>query len=270
MDARENKSPPLERYIRILEMLAGFPEGLSLTEIAKMLAVPKASTHRLLASMQRSDLVASGEGATYVLGRRAKRLVQLSAGTAFVEAATTSLLQQLSEETGETCYIAALQGCVVRTVAMQSPDTPWRGFVLPGKIMYANATAAARAILAYQPEELVDRALAGELPALTRHTKTTPEAVKASLRDVRQTGVSLCIGEVDEGLGAIAVPIDVPPAGVIYALGAVGPLSRIQSLLAKGIAVRMEGVAAAMSACLLKGGTAIPATAGTLGAASPR
>jgi DNA-binding IclR family transcriptional regulator len=258
-----DKFPPLERYFRILEALAGFPDGLTLNELGKILALPKASTHRLLAAMQKSALVTTnGSAASYVLADRVRRLVHLSAGSTFVEALTTSYLQQLSAETGETCYIARLEGNQVRTIAMESPDAPWRGFVLPGKIMYPNAAACAKAILAFQPDELVDRALGGELPRLTKQTKTSRKDIKSELARIRENGVATCIGEVDEGLAAVAVPIEVELAGVIYALGIVGPLPRITSLIDAEIAVRLVSIASAIALCLSKTGADIPTKAG--------
>jgi DNA-binding IclR family transcriptional regulator len=259
MTSTDDKLPPLERYFRILEALSGFPDGLTLSELSNMLALPKASTHRLLTTMQKSNLVAlSDGGATYVLADRARRLVHLSAGSAFVETLTTSYLQQLSSETGETCYIARLEGPRVRTIVMESPDAPWRGFVLPGKIMYPHAAACAKVILAFQPDELVDQALSGDLPPLTRHTKTDRSNIKDELARTRQNGFATCIGEVDEGLAAAAVPIEVEDAGVIYALGIVGPLPRITSLIDADITSRLMIISKAISACLSKTRSEIP------------
>jgi DNA-binding IclR family transcriptional regulator len=248
-----DKLPPLERYFRILEVLSGFPDGLTLSELANMLALPKASTHRLLATMQKSSLVALGSGgSTYVLADRVRRLAHLSAGTEFIEQMTISHLQQLSADTGETCYIARLEGTRVRTIMMESPDTPWRGFVLPGKIMHPHATASAKAVLAFQSDELVEQALGGDLPRLTARTKINREDVKKEYAQVRRNGFATCIGEVDEGLAAAAVPIAVEPAGVIYALGIVGPLPRITSLINDGLVARLQTVSGAISTFLSK------------------
>jgi hypothetical protein len=69
MTPTNDKLPSLARYCRIMGVVAGFPDGLSLDELAKLLALPKASTHRLLAMMQKSQLVA-----TRGVADRARRL----------------------------------------------------------------------------------------------------------------------------------------------------------------------------------------------------
>jgi DNA-binding IclR family transcriptional regulator len=241
MTPTNDKLPPLERYFRIIEVLTGFPDGLSLGELTRLLALPKASTHRLLAAMQKSQVVATGgASATYVLADRARRLVHRGAGTEFIAVLAAPHLRQLVTETGETCYIARLEGSQVRSVVMESSDAPWRGFVLPGKIMYPHASASAKAILAFQPDQLVERALSVELPQLTRYTKVKHQEIKAELAQVRQNGYASCEGEVDQALGAIAVPIAVEIVGVIYALGLIGPLPRVTTLIHGNMVARLK------------------------------
>ncbi len=251
----DHKLPPLERYFRILEILAAFPDGLSLMEVGRMLGLPKATAHRLLAGLQKSQLVAlTAPGNAYVLGDRTRRLAVLGTDGSFVKTLTAALLRDLSTEIGETCYVARLEGIQVRSIVMESPDAPWRGFVLPGKTMQPNATACSKAILAFQDDDLVDRALAGRIIRLTDRTKTDPAAIKAELDAVRGRGYATCLGEVDEALAAVAVPIRVAPVGVIYSLGVVGPLPRIEKLIADDIPKRLEVVAKAIASALEKGG----------------
>jgi DNA-binding IclR family transcriptional regulator len=249
------KSPPLERYFRILETLGAFPEGLSLKELSDLLVLPKQSAHRLLATMQESGLVqtSSGRGQTYSLGDRVRRLALLGADEGVVRTLTSSLLQRLSAELGETCYIAKLEGTTVRSVAMQSPDTPWRGFVLPGKILQPHATAAGKTIMAYQSEEVVAGVLSGPLSKISPRTITSKAAVRSDFERIRARGYGTCIGEIDEALAAIAVPIEVNGVGVIYGLGIVGPLPRITRLIDGGVAATLQNFGRAIAAALSKG-----------------
>lgn len=253
--AEDHKPLPLERYFRILEILNAYPDGLSLMEVARVLGLPKGTAHRLLAGLQKCNLVGlTASGSAYVIGERVRRLALLSTDDAFVESHTSVLLRDLSTQIGETCYVARIEGAQVRSIVMESPDAPWRGFVLPGKTMQPNATACSKAILAFQSEEVVDRALSGRIMRLTDKTKVDPAAIKAELAQVRERGFATCIGEVDEALAAVAVPIEVPPAGVVYSLGVVGPLPRITRLIADGIPKRMQVVAKAIATALTKGG----------------
>lgn len=226
------KQPPLERYVRILELLASFPDGLGLADIARMLGLPKASAHRLLGSMQDAQLIGWGQGGHYLLGNRIKRLAYLGAGTEWVATVVRPHLADLALQTEETCYLARLDGIEVSSMLMEAPDTPWRGFVLPGKSMPPHAAASGKAILAFQPPEVIEAVLSQPLPRLASKTRTDPDEIRAEYAQVRAQGYATCIAEIDDGLAALGVPVHVPHLGVVYSLGITGPLQRV---LEKGI-----------------------------------
>src|SRR5215213_1307868 len=48
---------PLERYIRILEVVSGFSNGISLGPIAEMLGLPKATAHRLISGLVETGML---------------------------------------------------------------------------------------------------------------------------------------------------------------------------------------------------------------------
>ncbi|HEY0295504.1 MAG TPA: IclR family transcriptional regulator [Bordetella sp.] len=253
-----DKLPPLERYVRILELLAAFPDGLTLADVARMLDLPKTSAHRLLGTMQDSDLIdmAAGASSTYVLGQRIARLAYRGAGTQWLDTLVRPYLRDLSAETGETCYLARLDGLLVTSVVMEAPDTPWRGFVLPGKDMPAHAAASAKAILAFQDETSIMEILSQPLPRLTSKTRTSTEDILAEYEQVRRQGYATCIGEIDEGLAALGVPVHIPNVGVIYSVGVTGPLQRIMDqqphLTAQTMARCAERIAHALSVGLAR------------------
>jgi len=224
-----SKPAPLERYVRILELLASFPHGLGLADIARMLELPKTSAHRLLGTMQESELigVSGGAGTTYVLGQRIQRLAYLGANTEWIDTLVRPHLISLAAQTGETCYLAKLDGLQVSSMLMEAPDTPWRGFVLPGKHMPPHAAASAKAILAFQSENVIDAVLQQPLPALASRTCTDAAAIRAEYKTVRDQGYATCLAEIDDGLAALGVPVHVPHLGVVYSLGVTGPLQRV-------------------------------------------
>lgn len=252
--SQASKLPPLERYVRILELLASFPDGLGLSDIARMLALPKTSAHRLLGTMQDSQLVDVASGGTYVLGNRVRRLAYTGANTEWVAAVVKPHLADLAAETDETCYLAKLHaGHRVSSILMEAPDTPWRGFVLPGKGMAPHAAASAKAILAFQPDAVIQAALAEPLPVLTANTRTDPAQILQEYEQVRRQGYATCIGEIDEGLAALGVPVHVPHLGVAYSLGVTGPMQRLKTKNFENIARIMQRYAQRVSDALAAG-----------------
>lgn len=92
---------------------------------------------------------------------------------------------ELAEKLHETCFISRLGQKTIRSIARRAPDQGHRLHVLPGAQLPAHAAASAKAILAFQPEEVLQRILGEDLPALTDRTKTDLDAVRAELEQVR-------------------------------------------------------------------------------------
>lgn len=242
------RTPPVDRYFMLLELLAGRSDGLALQDLAVLAGLPKASLHRQLAVMQGAGLVDRAEGSTrYTLGGRARRLAVLMAGTELIETVAGEMLRTLCREFDETCYVACLEGETVRSVLMESPDSPWRGYVMPGRSMMAHANASAKAIMAHQPTEVINHVLQGELPALTRHTHTDAEEVRGEFESVRHEGYATCIDEVEEGLAAFAVPVIFKDYSVRFALATVGPKTRILEMMEQGAVERFQSGADAIA-----------------------
>ena len=228
MSMSSEASRPLERYVSILEILAAFREGLQLTEIAAAAGLTKSTAHRLLGALQASDLVqAAGSGHAFVLGPRFHRLIGSGAEIGWLTTLLAPHLKALIHDIGDCCAVSRLSGHVLRIVCSDAPAVQWRSYVQPSAEIAPHASASARAILAFQSDEVVRRVLPAELPALTRETITSRRKLLAEYAKVRETGYATCVGEVDEALAAISVPIFVPPMGAVYSLGVLGPRQRI-------------------------------------------
>lgn len=260
------KLPPLERYIRMLELLTAFPDGLALSELSAMIELPKASAHRLIKTLQELELAATSSpgSATYVTGPRLRKLAFMSADAQWVVAILRPFLRELTQEMGETAFVARLEGASVRTIAFEAPETPWRGFILPGYEMHPNAAASAKAILAFQDAATLKRALREPFEKLTPQTNLSKERLLEEYAAIRQSGVATCIGEIDEGLAAVAVPIEVGGAAGLYSLGLTGPMNRVMALGVERAAERMMAYAARMASGLSAGLSAESARAAGL------
>jgi DNA-binding IclR family transcriptional regulator len=93
--------------------------------------------------------------------------------------------------------------------------------------MPPHVAASAKAILAFQTTELIDRALSGALPKLTQETRTARREIEKEYASVRENGFATCWNEMELGMGAIAVPIQLSGAGIIYSLGTAGLIDRL-------------------------------------------
>ena len=250
--------PPLDRYIRVLELLSAYPSGLTLNEICKLLELPKGTSHRILKTMQELELLSNppANPLTYILGRRFRRLALSSIQPDWLKAVAGPYLRELTNETNETSFIAKLEGSEVRSVVMEAPESPWLGFVLPGRAMQPHASASAKVILAYQDTDVITKALSVPLEKLTEKTQTNKNDIKQEYQVIKERGYSTCFGELAEGLGAIAVPIPTRTSEIIYSLAITGPENRLKKLNIKTIIPTMQHYAQKIAELLITGNLA--------------
>lgn len=220
----ERPDKPLERYLRILEVAAAYPLGVTLAELVEILELPKTTAHRLLGGLLESGaLIASRERqGAFVLGPRLLGLLYVGTPDEWLEPLSRPLLTDLAERTGLSAFIGKLSGRHLRAVASAAPSTATvLGYVMPGRELWLHAAASGKAVLAFQPPGRV-RQLVPSLPALTDRTVTDYKTLEEELARVRASGVATCEGEDVVGFGGIACPIHLPDLGVIYAVAVTG------------------------------------------------
>lgn len=220
---------PLERYFGVLESIAASVNGRSVSEIAETCDLPIGTAHRLLQNLQQAELVTSvgSKRKDYRLGNRLLRLLHAGSDTAWLTISAQPILDRLANEMADTCYLARLVGHQVVSIAWAAPMDGLRGYVVPGHMLAPHVAASAKAILAFQPQALVDKAVSAPLPKLTAKTKTKRKDIDKDYRSVRENGFATCWNEMEIGLGAIAVPIHLPDIGVIYSIGTAGLIDRL-------------------------------------------
>lgn len=221
---------PLDRYMTVLELIAAFPGKLTLAEVATLLDLPKTTAHRLLKGLVKARLASGGQGGrAYDIGDRLARLLHATAADGWLETLVRPVLERLAGDSNEACYLTRLVGDRVLVAISQAPEVRWRSYVQPGIEMPPHAAASAKAILAFQDDALIASALATERPKLTVNTRTEPTWIAQEYAAVRRQGHATCIGEIDEGLAAIAVPVRQPDGAVLHAVAMTGPLQRIMN-----------------------------------------
>lgn len=220
---------PLERYFSVLESIASSANGRSVSELAENCDLPIGTAHRLLQNLEKADLVTStaSKRRDYRLGNRILRLLHAGSDTAWLTISAQPILDRLANEIADTCYLARLVGHQVVSVAWAAPRGGLRGYVVPGHTLAPHVAASAKAIMAFQPQTLLDKALSGTLPKLTPKTKTRRKDIEKDYRAIRENEYATCWNEMEIGLGAIAVPVQLPDIGVIYSIGTAGLIDRL-------------------------------------------
>jgi IclR family transcriptional regulator, pca regulon regulatory protein len=197
----------LARGLRVLETFNQDRKALTLSDIAKLVDLPRASVRRTL-----HTLVHLGYAETDDRLFRLTPSVLKLAGAYLSSNAVTDILQpaldRLSEAVNESCAAAVLDGEHIMMIAHASPKriipvSAQVGFRLP-----AVATSLGRILLAALDDRRLDEFLARVRPKrLTEFTVLDKSELRREILKVRTEGYALADQEAEIGFRSIAVPL---------------------------------------------------------------
>ena len=234
--------------VETLYALAERPEGSSIRAIAQQTGNSRSSTHRILQYLARSGYTEQTSDGSYVVG---SRLLSLSArvfGVVPVLQIARSIMRDLVEEVGETCYLATYHhGDAFCTYIHRVESAHLVRHVQPlGARIPLHAGAVGKAILAALPSfDLTSLDLVGYTP----RTLTSVPHLKADLEIGRQHGYATSTEERVIGVAGVA---SVVRSGntVVGALTLSMPLSRVPRKGFDGIGVAVRKHAEELSSAL--------------------
>ncbi len=218
----------LLKGLRVLELLATSDRPLGVTEVAQHMDLLKSNAHRVL-----QTLVAAGYAAPVPeTGRYRPTLKLWSLGSAVavstdLRAIAAPLLGRLRDVTGETAFLALLDGTDVTFVEIQPSARALRVHTAVGARMPAYCTSPGKVLLAFE-EPIRD---ASELLPLQHFTQTTVadvEALRSELKKIRRQGYAVNSGEYREEVSGVAVPVFDAYGKAIASTGISGPSERFR------------------------------------------
>ncbi len=237
----------VDRAVAILEILARDGEA-GVTEVARELDVHKSTASRLLAALDRRELVTQDTArGKFRLGVGIVRLAGAASRKLDVVQESRPVCRALAQEVGETVNLAILSGrdaLYLDQVAGPAALSPhnWAGQRIP-----LHATSDGKVLLAYLPEGELTACLAPPLARFTNRTITDLAEFGELLAEVRRRGFATAVEELEAGLTAIAVPVRNAEGNVIASISASGPSFRIPADRIPILAVAVRRAAAEVS-----------------------
>lgn len=258
---RPGSGSQLDRALDILELLACSPSPQGLTGIAERVQGPKATVHRLLATLQaRGYATQDPQTGRYRAGVRCFELGSQWARQLDLRTVAAPHTAELNERSGETVHLAIYDhGDVVYVDKIESRHPVVAKSDL-GRRCPAAYVATGRALLAYRPREELEEVLSGLLPAFTPQSVTQPGELVALLDQVRRDGYAVNHGAYREGVGGVAAPVRDYTGSPIASVGICLPEQRFGP--DRFDALRDMTVAAAIAISAALGGPATPVLAG--------
>jgi DNA-binding IclR family transcriptional regulator len=240
------------RVVDILELVAGSPDGLALRDVSARLEAPKSSLLPLLRALTARGYLAQGRAGEYRLGPGALDLGAAAPGQRELVAVARPALVDLVRRTGETVFLGTLSsdGASIVYVDRIESDHIIRYAGGVGDRRPLHATSSGKAILAFlSPEEREDILRSLSLARHTERTVTSLPALRASLEDIRHSGVCVTVDELVPGASGIAAPIFDRYGRVVGACAIGGPTDRMRPRL-RSLATEVKATARALSARL--------------------
>lgn len=220
----------VDKALELLNLFSERDPELGLSEVARRSGHDKATTRRLLVSMERQGVVEQdSRSKRYRLGPALIRLARVRESTHPLEAVVEDVLERIVEETGETAHFSLVAGGALATVGMKESPRANRVSLERGERLPLHATASGLAFLAFAPKDQVRRALGRQLRAHTERTITDPDALEEMIEAVKLSGIAVSNQGYETDVFGMAAPVF---DGSGFAKGAVAvatPKSRIDA-----------------------------------------
>lgn len=203
--SRGNGMQLIARAAHVLRALGDHRSGMTFSELAEAVELPKSTIHRMVHALRAEDLVTAASTGKVRLGPGISRL-GAAAGRVQREEIRPHL-ERLARELGETVDLSVLDGAELRFIDQIAAPHRLRAVSEVGAAFPLHCSANGKALLAALPHTRVAALLPSRLSAFTGNTITSRPELWAELDRVRETGIAFDREEHQHGISAVAMII---------------------------------------------------------------
>lgn len=246
---RTRSAPAVERALTLLEVLAESRRGYTLSELVRLLRLPKSTTHCLLLTLERRGYLHRNEQTgRYMFGLKVLDLANMALSRIELRERAAPHLHALMQETGLTVHMAVLDRGEAVLVEKVEPPGLLRLATWIGKRMDMHCTGVGKALLAYLPEREVERLIRERgLPCHNENTIASPKRLREELARIRERGYSFDDEEDEIGLRCLGAPIFDHTGRVVASISVAGTIAQITRENMGVLAEAVKRTAAAIS-----------------------
>lgn len=239
----------LEYALKTLDHFLGAgPEGSHLSDISKALDLTASRAFRILSTLETQDYVRQdSETRRYRLGLKLIRLGEHARkGFGLVQVAAP-VMTQLAEQTGETVFLGVVDGWEMICIDRRESIHSIRLNAEVGQRIPLHTGGVAKTLLAYQSASFIDQYVSRPLARATELTITDPAGLRQALAEIRERGVCVTRGDLEDGACSIAAPVCNHAGAVVAAVSAAGPEARFRPADVPPIVDAVKAAAAEIS-----------------------
>ena len=220
------ESRSLAKGVRILETLVTAATPMSLKDLSAAAGLGKASTLRLLHTLQATGYLVRDRNEDYSLGQDWPSPLQHRTLSLLRESAIP-VLHAINAEFGETVALAFLFDDLIRVIDVIESTHQIRMSNYKGGVLQPYASSLGKSITAFQTAEKAQRLLyTYGIFRLTPATLTDFRAIQEDLAEVRERGYAWDREETVPGGRCVGAPIRRPDGDVVAALSISMPKDR--------------------------------------------
>ena len=236
----------IARVAQVLRALGNEPRGLSLTQLAQRLDLPRSTVQRIVTALVSEGLLASASPKGGVrLGPEFVRLAATSRLDLWRE--VEPFMQEIFKAIGETVDCAILDGQTVRVVAVIPAQHQLRAVADAGTTFPVHCSSKGKALLAEFDHETLMRMLPAKLKRLTPNTEIRRDVLLNEIEQVRMAGVAFDIEGTTVGICAVAIALW-DPMGSLVAISVAVPTQRFEAQRAEIVRILLDARARALAA----------------------
>lgn len=219
----------LEKALDVLQAIGSSATGINQAQLAELVRLPRTTLYRILATLvERGMIRRDPTRKVYRLGFNYLEMVRNAYLEPDLVAAASAELRALRDLTGETSYLAVLDGNQVLSLERCEGAHTQRSAASLGQGKPVYCTGQGKAILSALPALARDEILKGlVLAPLTPLTITDRRRLLAELQITQTRGYALDDEEIRLGIRCVAAPIIDKQGHVRGALSVAGPAYRL-------------------------------------------
>lgn len=224
---RDQSLRSLERGIAVIQVFSQEHPALTLSEVARLTNITRATARRILLTLEKLGHVHS-DGRLFSLTPRVLSLGWAYLASLNVPELALPLMEDLVERTKESCSMATLDPPDIVYVARVPTRRIMTVTLGIGARLPAHATSMGRVLLAGLPDDDLERFLEETpLHRFTDKTITDPSELRAAVIESREQGWALVDQELELGLRSVAAPVTRPPSATVAAINVSAAAQRV-------------------------------------------
>lgn len=234
----------LAKGLTLLVTIGEYPDGITLSDLARRVSMPVSTVHRLLATLSAFGFVYfDTEYRRYSLGLRLFELSHQVTLVRRLSEVAIPVMRRIVEMTRETSLISVLDGEEMMYVERIDSPQPVQVRGASGGRGPLYCTAMGKSLLAFQPdekrEEIIQRL---HLQRMTGHTIVDRDELRRELELTRERKYSIANEEHEVGVLSVGVPVLDAHGWPLAALCVTAPAFRTSlEALIEGVPVLQNG-----------------------------